>query len=204
MKIFNENGIIYRIFNFLGNLIALNLCIVLGSVGIITMGPSIIAGLNVGLKLVDDNRVNITYEFVRSFKENIKQGIVLFFIFAFINSSLILYLFMFERKEILVFIALILLIFNSVFSFIFMLAGSFHNSVIGLIKGGFVVFFLNIKRTVFAVALTAVTIFITFYNIYTVYFLIGYYLFIGFGIFFYLNSKIFSKIIKEYKNKSRD
>lgn len=77
MKFFSVEGPLYRFMTTLLNVFLLNLCWLVTSIPIVTVGASTVALFDVMMKLVDDEEGYVVRQYFKAFKENWKQGIVL-------------------------------------------------------------------------------------------------------------------------------
>ena len=77
MNLFNEDGIWGRTFNFLGQLIALNLLWMVCSIPVITVGTSTTALYYCVLKLKKDGDCSISKQYWKSFRQNFIQSTII-------------------------------------------------------------------------------------------------------------------------------
>ena len=77
MNLFNEDGIWGRTFNFLGQLIALNLLWMVCSIPVITVGTSTTALYYCVLKLKKDGDCSIWKQYWKSFRQNFIQSTII-------------------------------------------------------------------------------------------------------------------------------
>lgn len=77
MKFFSVEGPVYRFMTTLLNVFLLNLCWLITSIPIVTVGASTVAMFDVMLKLVDDEEGYVVKQYFKAFKANWKQGIPL-------------------------------------------------------------------------------------------------------------------------------
>lgn len=77
MKFFSVDSPFYRFLTRFMDVLKLNFMWILFSLPIITIGASTVAAMSVALKMVDDEEGYIGRSFIKAFKENWKQGIVL-------------------------------------------------------------------------------------------------------------------------------
>lgn len=77
MKLFSVDSPFYRFMVKLLDVIKLNFMWILFSLPIVTIGASTVAAMTVALRMVDDEEGYVCRSFVKAFKENWKQGIVL-------------------------------------------------------------------------------------------------------------------------------
>lgn len=75
MKIFSQDGIIYKLITNFIALMKINLLWLLFSLPIVTLGGATIAAYDVFLKMADEEEGYIGRQFVESFKKNFKTGI---------------------------------------------------------------------------------------------------------------------------------
>ena len=80
MKFFSVDSPLYRFLNKLLDVLKLNFMWLLFSLPIVTIGASTVAAMYVALKMTDDEEGYIGKQFVKAFKENWKQGTVLWLI----------------------------------------------------------------------------------------------------------------------------
>lgn len=77
MKFFSVEGPVYRFMTTLLNVFLLNLCWLVTSIPIVTVGASTVAMFDVMLKIVDDEEGYVVKQYFKAFKANWKQGIPL-------------------------------------------------------------------------------------------------------------------------------
>ncbi|HWT76236.1 MAG TPA: DUF624 domain-containing protein [Mobilitalea sp.] len=77
MGLFSVDSPLYKFISRLWDMIVLNFLWLVFSIPIITIGASTVAAYSVALKMVDDEEGYIARSFVKAFKDNIRQGVVL-------------------------------------------------------------------------------------------------------------------------------
>lgn len=82
MSIFNTEGKLYKGITWIGNIFFLNLCWILFSLPIITIGASTVAAHAMMFKIMENKEGYLFKGFVKEFKANFKQGTVLWLITA--------------------------------------------------------------------------------------------------------------------------
>src|SRR5574344_240433 len=82
MSIFSTDSKLYKAIQWFGNIVVLNLCWLLFSLPIVTIGASTVAAFSMALKLIDGTEGYMFKGFVKEFGKNWKQGTVLWFITA--------------------------------------------------------------------------------------------------------------------------
>ena len=82
MKFFGVDSPLYKFLSKLLDVIQLNCLWIIFSIPIITMGASTVAAMSVALKMADDEEGYIGRSFLKAFRENWKQGTLLWLITA--------------------------------------------------------------------------------------------------------------------------
>lgn len=80
MKFFSVDSALYRFINKFLDVLKLNFMWILFSLPIVTIGASTVAAMSVALKMTDDEEGYIGRQFIKAFKENWKQGTILWLI----------------------------------------------------------------------------------------------------------------------------
>ncbi len=83
MKLFDINGPLYQFLSTFMNVLKVNVLLIIFSLPIITIGPAITAAFSVCLKMTDDTEGYVGRRFVKTFKDNLKQGIPMGLLFLF-------------------------------------------------------------------------------------------------------------------------
>ncbi len=98
-NLFGINSKFIEFMNTLADVAVLNFCFLIGCIPVITAGTSAIAAFNVALKIYDSRDNRVFRQFWRAYKDNLKNGILLTFMFAFVIYGLWLDLQLFEAVE---------------------------------------------------------------------------------------------------------
>ncbi len=77
MKIFDVEGSLYRFLTRFWDMIKLNFLWLVFSLPIITCGAATVAAYSVTLKMVEEREGYVGHNFIKAFRENLKQGIPL-------------------------------------------------------------------------------------------------------------------------------
>ena len=198
MAFIKEEGFLYKSLNFIANIMILNFCFIFGSLGIVTIGTSLSSAYYACLKFIDNSSNSIIQDYFSSYKLNIKNTIISFILNIFINLSLIIYLFIFDNRIFQVVIIFLIILLNGVFNIYFLIESKFKNNFLVSLKNSFILFVMNIKRTILTSLIMVLTIYFTFYTSLTFYISIGIYLLFGFGLYVYINTLILKKVIEKY------
>jgi len=202
MKFFSPESPLYKFFSRLWDIIVLNFMWALCSVPIITIGASTIAAYSVALKMVDEEEGYIARSFLKAFRANLKQGIVLGLVT--IAAAYIVYLdiAMFHAIESNPLPLLIIGIFAGVYFILsllyaYPLAARYQNTLWNILRNSLEISLKYIVRTVVLLILVALAIAMIFWNETTI--LVG--LLIGPAFIMFMISafakRIFQKIEKD-------
>ncbi len=99
MKFFSVDSPLYKFLTKLLDVIKLNFLWILFGIPIVTIGASTVAAMSVALKMVDDEEGYIGRSFVKAFKENWKQGTLLWIITVIAVYAVYLDFQLFEAVE---------------------------------------------------------------------------------------------------------
>lgn len=175
MKFFSVDGGLYKFISRLWDVIKLNFLWLLFSLPIVTMGAATVAAYSVTLKMVDDAEGYVARQFVKAFKENLKQGIPLGLIFLFCSYVVYLDFELFQKVEgnpiyLLAFGIVAAFIFIMAFIYAFPLSARYENTLIGTIKNSVNIATRYFLRTLALVAVLAVEVVIFLFNSTTMFF----------------------------------
>lgn len=153
-KFFDLDSPIMRGLSRMGDLIILNLLVLACCVPVITIGPAFAAMHYVVLKMVRGQEGYVVQGFFKSFKQNFKQGILLwlveFVLFLILLSDFLIFRFTgtdFPQPFKILLIA-ITVVFYLVSLYLFPLQARFENKVRHTIKNAFLMAILNLPRTI--------------------------------------------------------
>ncbi|MDO4304749.1 MAG: YesL family protein, partial [Bacillota bacterium] len=99
MKFFSIDSPLYKFLSKLLDVLKLNFLWIIFSIPIITIGASTVAAMSVALKMVDDEEGYIGRSFIKAFKENWKQGTMLWIITVIAGYAIYLDFQLFEAVE---------------------------------------------------------------------------------------------------------
>lgn len=202
MKFFSVDSPLYRFLMKFMDVLKLNFMWLLFSLPVITIGASTVAAMSVALKMVDDEEGYIGRSFIKAFKENWKQGIVLgiitligvyavyldFQFFNAIEGNPIIFLFIGIISAYLIFTGLI---------YAYPLVARYENTLINTIKNSLDISRRYFGRTLFLAVLLAFEYVIFNFNTTMLFF--GIIIGPAFAIFTIaaISKRIFQKIEKE-------
>lgn len=172
MALFNINSGFFKFINRLLDVFFINLLWIICSLPIVTIGASTCAAFSITLKMVDDEEGYIGKTFFKAFKQNFKQGTLMWLITA--PCVYILYLLwqmVIKSEDInaIVIIGVILLtaIAISINLYSYPLIARYENSLKKIIKNSFGICVQFFIKTLILIAVVAVEIIIIMWNRWT-------------------------------------
>lgn len=197
-KLFNNDSSFYRFATRIANIMILNVLWIICSIPIVTIGASTIAVYYVCLKMVKNEETNIVKAFFKSFKENFKQGTMLWLmiaIFSCILGASYYYLFAVSEANNTILkgvIILVTIIYVFSFLYVFPLLARYDNTIQKTIINSFMISIRYLDRTIKLVLILAALIAIGFYSKVALIFVI----LLGVGVVCYINTSIILKIFE--------
>jgi len=169
MGFFSLDSPLYKFLSRLLDVLKLNFLWILFSLPIVTIGASTVAAYSVALKMVDDQEGYIGKSFLKAFKENWKQGIILGFItmasiyLVYINFSLF---YAIESNPLPLVIVGVLASVYFTFSFIYAypLIARYDNTIFNTLKNSFLISIRFVLRTIILLLIIAFTLLLIFFN----------------------------------------
>ena len=205
---FSYDSGFFRTLDKLGSLFILNLLTLVCSIPFFTIGASFTALHYVTMKMVRDEETYVTKDFFRSFKQNFRQGTVIWLI-LFIAGSVLFFdyrLMALNREKFPVAGAfMILTMACAVFlaveaAYVFPVLAKFYNTVGQTMKNAILMGIRHFPNTVAIVFIDVIFLVITLAALYRngQSFLAPLYVCLGFAVPAYANSYIFVKIFDQY------
>lgn len=172
MALFNMNSGFWRFVNRALDVLLLNLLWLLFSLPIITIGASTCAAFYVTMKMVDEEEGYVARMFVKAFKENFKQGTIMWLFTApCIYADYLIWQLVIKADDINFIIILGAILYTAVIALVILysypLIARYKNSLRNIVKNAFGVSMLYFKRTLFLLFLVALEVAIIFWNRYT-------------------------------------
>lgn len=175
MKFFSVDGALYKFLSRLWDMIKLNFLWLLFSLPIVTIGAATVAAYTVTLKMVDEAEGYVARQFVKAFKQNLKQGIPLGLLAIFCSYVVYLDFEMFNKIEnnpmiLLIFGIVAAFVFGLAFIYAFPLSARYENTLLGTLKNSVNIAVRYFVRTLFLVFVLAVELLVIFFNTTTLFF----------------------------------
>lgn len=177
MRFFSADGALYKFISRLWDVIKLNFLWLLFSLPIVTMGAATVAVFHVTLKMVDDTEGYVARQFVKAFRENLKQGIPLGLLFLLCSYVVYLDFELFNKVEgnpiyLLAFGIVAAFVFGMSFIYAFPLSARYENTLVGTIKNSVNIATRYFLRTLGLVLILAVEVVVFLFNSTTLFFAI--------------------------------
>lgn len=175
MKFFSVDGALYKFISRLWDMVKLNFLWLLFSLPIVTFGAATVAAYSVTLKMVDETEGYVGRQFIKAFKENLKQGIPLGLLAIFCSYVVYLDFELFNKLEgnpiiFSIFGIVAIFIFGMAFIYAFPLSARYENTLLGTLKNSIKIAIRYFVRTIFLVVILAIEVFIFMFNTTTLFF----------------------------------
>lgn len=154
-KFFDLDSPLMRVLNKMTDIMWLNILTIVCSLPIVTAGAAFTALHYSCLKLVRGEESYVTKDFFKSFKQNLKQGIVLSLILIVVTAIISFdFVFLLTYKQagkfesvVLVGLGIVVLIILCTVQFVFPILARFNNTIKGTIKNAFMMSMLVLPKT---------------------------------------------------------
>ena len=202
---FSIDGKLFKGLTKAGDFLILGFLMVVFSLPVITIGASVTAAFYVALKLVRDEEGYVFKGFIKSFKENFKQGFLIELIVGvlglFIIEDIRICMYWAEGGNSLARLAMyvffgIALVLIAVITYVFPMLAKFNNTVIGTLKNALLISMRHLGQTFVMLLATGILVAIT------VKFFTAAIITIPLGL--YVDSYILSRVFKIYADKSME
>ena len=166
------NGGFWKFVNRLLDVLLLNILWLIFSIPIVTVGASTCAAFYVTLKMVDDEEGYVAKMFVKAFKENFKQGTLMWLFTApCLYAAYLIWQVVIKSDDINFLIIAGAIVYTAVIAIVILYAypiiARYKNSLKNIIKNAVGISMMYFKRTLLLLVLVALELFIIFWNRYT-------------------------------------
>lgn|SRR5574344_1532725 len=178
MSIFSTDSKLYKGIQWFGNIVVLNLCWLLFSLPVITIGASTVAASSMALKMIDGTEGYIFKGFVKEFGKNWKQGTILWLITAAAIYALYLDAQILTKTEDPSFLLIVISIVSFLFIFFallyaYPLSARYDNKWYLHIKNSFLLSIRYFKKTMFLLLILALEVGVFIWNNKTIFLLVA-------------------------------
>ena len=203
-RFFNMDNKFFTFMSRVADLIILNLLCIVCCIPVVTIGPSIAAMFYVTLKMVRNEESYIVRGFFKSFKQNLKQGIVINLIM--LAAALLLYFGISIcrstpgtiGKVLMVLFMMILVVYLMIFLYIYPVLAKFYNTIKNTFTNAFLMSIRHLPYTALMILVTAAPVLVFFIPSAQVQSMVILLVLIGFSGIAYINSHFFVKIFDKY------
>lgn len=206
-KLFSHEGLLFKITERIGNLILLNLLYLIFCIPIVTIGPATAALHYVTLKYAVNEEDRVWAPFIHSFRQNLKQGIVVGLITTGLGILLAYSLYLIYQivsvgtafdKVVLVMVALACLIYLMATAYVYPLLARYDNSLKQMFRTAVILSIRHLPATVCLTILSAAPILMMMYTPLTFMLALSFYFAIGFATIAFLQDKLIVRIFWQY------
>ncbi len=174
MKFFGIDSPLYKFMTTILNVFLLSFCVIVGSIPIVTLGASIVAGFDVGLKMVANEEGYIVRQFIKAYRNNLKQGIPLGLIVLLCTYVIYLDIEIIRKVEnVSIFAIMFMMVSAAVFTFTllyaFALTARYENTLMRILKNSFRISMKFFVRTLALVFLLVVEVLAFMWNYTTIF-----------------------------------
>jgi len=203
-NIFNMDNAFFRAMGRLADLMILNLIFLLCSLPVFTIGASTTALYYVTLKMAANEEGYVVRSFLKSFRQNFRQATIILVALLFAGSVLGLDIYILNHSDssfgavFLVLISAITILYVMELIYIFPLLSRFENSIAVTFRNAFIMAIADFPRTLVMMLLIVGSVFLTFWNAYTLWYGILVWIVCGFALIAFANSFFLNRIFKKY------
>lgn len=203
-KFFGIDTPLWCFFSRLADLVILNLCFLIFCIPVVTIGPALTALYYTSMKMAEGDVTSVTKAFYHSFRENLRQGTVMWIISLFVLAltAFDLYLITGFQGALRSILHTVLLIFGltvyMVILYTFPLLGRFENTNLNMFRNAFVMCIRHLPYTLIMALISLAPVLIFLISPSALPLLAMIYLLIGFGLTAFANSFLFSRIFAKY------
>ena len=168
MSIFSPNSKLYNAISLVGNLLLLNLCWLLFSLPLVTVGAATVSCYAVAFKIIDGTEGYVFKDFFKYFKANFKQGTVLWLITAIVIYGFYLDVQILTKGDpgipaiVVSLVAFVAIFFSLLYTY--PLCARYENKVFFHIKNSFLISTRYLGRTLFLLVVIICEVGILFWN----------------------------------------
>ena len=208
--ILNLNNPFFRFMNRVADLIILNLLCIVCCLPVITIGPAITAMFYVTLKIVRNEECYVIRGFFHSFRDNLKQGILIHIIMVFIAAIIFVDMYFCWQiqaniplcKILVGIFSALAVVYLMVFIYIYPLLARFSNTTKNMFINALLMSIRHLPQTIVMIILTIVPFIIMFSHSIILDWGLLLYALVGFSGMATLSSLMFVNIFDKYTPKT--
>ena len=202
--IFNLDNGIMRFFSRVIDIVILNLLFIICCIPIVTIGASLTAMYSITLKMVRNEESHIIREFLKSFKQNFRQGTILgaiaIIIAFFITIDLRIIAIGYDNLKVLEMLCYAVAIWSYIiFLYAFPISARFIYTTKEVFKNSFMISIVNLKWTLLLILFNVPLVIMLLYSGVSMLLLFTILIICGFSGLALIQSFIFRKIFEKYE-----
>ncbi|MCD7724068.1 MAG: DUF624 domain-containing protein [Clostridiales bacterium] len=177
-RIFDMDSPFMRVLNRVGDLLILNILMIICCIPVFTIGAAYTAMHYVLLKMIRGEEGYLVRGFFKSFRRNFKQATILWLLMLVVIAVYVGDILIFNYsgisfpKALVIAVVAVAVFFAMIATYIFPLLARFDNSVKNTIKNAVIIAFANLPKTLAMVAIYALPLIIGYFSTYSYIFII--------------------------------
>lgn len=209
-RIFNMDNKFFTFMGHVADLVILNLLFIVCCIPIVTIGPAITALYYVTLKMARGEESYIVRPFFKSFKENLKQGIIIWLIVLALILILVCDFLIMSQASGQIYtvvkygLALIALVLAMVTLYVFPLLAKFDNTIKGTFRNAMLMSIRHLPKTFLMLLIPVAAVIITLLTEQTLCYGILCWILVGFALMALVDSWFFAGIFDLYIPKEEE
>lgn len=195
-EFFSMDGSVFRFLSKVADLMVLNLLFLVCCIPIVTAGASFTALAYVTLKMKDQEEGYVWKSFLRSFRQNFRQSTAIWLLLLALAALLWADFRISSVMEgtggqaVRILAGAGGLVWFMVFLYVFPLQARFYNTIGGILRNALLLALGNFPRTLAMMLVTGAAACITFFNGYTLWYGLLFWILLGFALLAWLNSHL--------------
>ena len=199
-KFFDPNGLFAQIMNTILSLMLLNVCWILCSLPVVTMGAATSALYTVLIKMRDGEETKVLRRFFAAFRENFKRGTAVWLVLLLAAGVCGLDLYFANQMDsnvarVIALLGMVAVAMTAVS--VFILVARFENTWGNHLKNALLLSLSHAPRALLALALWGGMVLLTFFSFNTMYMMILLWLMVGFTCLSYATLWIFTPVLRK-------
>lgn len=205
-NLFNPDNKFFTFMGRVADLMILNILCIICCLPVVTAGASITAMYYMTLKMARNEESYIVKGFFHSFRENLKQGIIVHLIMLVVGIILLFDLYFTRNMEgqgtfykVLSYIFMVALaVYLMVFTYIYPILSKFYNTVKNTFRNALLMSIRHLPYTILMLVITAAPVILMLTVAKAFPMVLMFYFLMGFAVVCYLHSKFLVKIFDNY------
>ena len=208
---YNSDSMLHAFLTRFADIMILNILFLVTCLPVITIGVALTSMYYVELKIIQDEKneeISVLKSYFHSFKQNLLQGFEIWVLALLFGSILLLDVRIIASMEaqtlrtaLFVATGTVVLLFVLTLQFVFPYLSRFSTKFLTTIKNAALMAIAQFPRAILMIAITAVAVWLTLLNKYTIYTGIFFWMSVGFSTIALIKTKMFVRIFKGIEQK---